>query len=120
MQVREKTRRIDATITGKGLGQIQALFAKYMPDAVITDDEEYVKWEDTALSRSIKTLRTPGKMLRAYRERAGFSIVELAEKTGVKYTNISAMEHDSRVIGLAMAKRLSAALNCDYTKFLGP
>jgi len=29
------------------------------------------------------------------------------------------MENDNRVIGLSVAKRLSLALNCDYTKFLG-
>ena len=48
--------------------------------------------------------KTPGKLLEAYRERAGLSIVQLAEKTGIKYTNISAMEQDSRVIGLSSAR----------------
>jgi transcriptional regulator with XRE-family HTH domain len=62
--------------------------------------------------------KTPGKLLTAYRERAGLSVVELAEKTGIKYTNISAMEHDTRNIGLSTAKRLGAALGVDYTKFL--
>jgi DNA-binding XRE family transcriptional regulator len=120
MQVQEKTRHIDATITGLGLEALRALIVQNMPGAVITDDDDSINWEDSELSRNIRMRKTPGKLLRAYRERAGFSIMELAEKTGVKYTNISAMEHDSRVIGLAMAKRLSAALNCDYTKFLGP
>jgi tRNA(Phe) wybutosine-synthesizing methylase Tyw3 len=46
------------------------------------------------------------------------SIVELAKKTGIKYTNISAMEHDSRVIGLSSARRFGLALGCDYTKFI--
>ncbi|MDR1288246.1 MAG: helix-turn-helix transcriptional regulator [Treponema sp.] len=42
----------------------------------------------------------------------------MAEKTGIKYTNISAMEHDTRNIGLSTAKRLGAALGVDYTKLL--
>jgi transcriptional regulator with XRE-family HTH domain len=77
-----------------------------------------VEWESTELYKSIKANETPGKVLQAYRERAGLSIVELAKKTGIKYTNISAMEHDSRVIGLSSARRFAVALNCEYTKFI--
>jgi plasmid maintenance system antidote protein VapI len=120
MRVQEKTRHIDAAITGIGLEAIRALIVQNMPGAVITDDEESVNWENSELAQNIRVHKTPGKLLRAYRERAGLSIVELAGKAGVKYTNISAMEHDNRVIGLAMARRLSAVLNCDYTKFLNP
>jgi predicted transcriptional regulator len=121
MQVQEKTRHIDATITGIGLEAIRDLFAQYMPDAVISDDSDdndSVEWESTELFQKIKINKTPGKLLQAYRERAGISIVELARKTGIKYTNISAMEHDRRAIGLAMAKRFAAVLHCDYTAFI--
>ncbi|MCL2805053.1 MAG: helix-turn-helix domain-containing protein [Treponema sp.] len=78
----------------------------------------FVDWEKTDLARKIQINKTPGKILQAYRERAELSIVKLAEKTGIKYTNISAMENDNRVIGLSVAKKLASALNCDYAKFL--
>ncbi len=55
---------------------------------------------------------------KAYRERAAFSLVELAEKIGTKYPNLSAMENDRRVIGLNMARKLGEALNVDLKKFL--
>lgn len=61
--------------------------------------------------------RTPGDMLTAYRERAGLSLVQLAKRLGMQYTNLSAMERNNRVIDLKMAKRLAKELNCHYTKF---
>jgi len=64
-----------------------------MPEAVIIDDDEYVDWEKTDLAKKIQMNKKPGKILQAYRERTGLSIVKLAEITGIKYTNISAMEH---------------------------
>ena len=120
MQVQEKKRHIDVFIHGLGLEAIKAALLQSMPEAVIIDDDEaYVDWEKTDLAMKIKMNKTPGKILQAYRERAGLSIVQLAEKTGIKYTNISAMESDNRVIGLSVAKKLASALGCDYTKFLG-
>ena len=119
MQVQEKKRHIDVSIHGFGLEAIRAALIQVMPEAIIyDDDEEYIEWEKTDLAKIIQMNRTPGKILQAYRERAGLSIVKLAKKTGIKYTNISAMEHDNRVIGFSIAKKLASALGCDYTKFL--
>lgn len=119
MQVQEKKRRIDVSIHGLGLEMVKTALTQVMPEAVITDDDdELVYWENTDLAKNIQINKTPGKMLQAYRERAGLSIVQLAEKTGIKYTNISAMEHDNRVIGLSSAKKLALALGCNYSKFL--
>jgi DNA-binding Xre family transcriptional regulator len=119
MQVQEKERRIDVTIQGTGLEEIKKALAMSLPEAVIIDDDdEPVQWEHTALAKKIRLNTTPGKLLMAYRERMGISVVDLAEKTGIKYTNISAMEHDARNIGLSTAKRLGAALGVDYTRLL--
>jgi ribosome-binding protein aMBF1 (putative translation factor) len=118
MQVQEKERHIDVTIQGTGLEEIKKALTMTLPEAIIIDDDEPVKWEHTALAKKIRLNTTPGKLLMAYRERKGFSVVELAEKTGIKYTNISAMEHDTRNIGLSTAKRLGAALGVDYTRLL--
>ena len=70
------------------------------------------------LSKEIKAEKTPGKLLRAYRYRAGLSVVELADAAGTKYPNISAMENDRRSIGFKMAKKLGKVLKVDYIKFL--
>jgi DNA-binding XRE family transcriptional regulator len=119
MQVQEKGLHIDVTIQGMGLEEIKKALIRTLPEAVIIDDDDYpVEWESTALAKKIRMNTTPGKLLMAYRERASFSIMELAEKTGIKYTNISAMEHDTRNIGLSTAKRLGAALGVDYTRLL--
>jgi DNA-binding XRE family transcriptional regulator len=104
----EKTRHIDVTISGTGIDTVKYILAQNMPEAVIVDDDDddtAIDWENTDLCKNIRTNETPGKVLQAYRERAGLSIVELAKKTGIKYTNISAMEHDSRVIGLSGLRR---------------
>ena len=119
MQVQEKTRHINVSIQGLGLEVIRAALTQAMPEAVITDDDdELFEWEQTDIAKRIQINKTPGKILQAYRERAGLSIIQLAEKTGFKYTNISAMEHDNRAIGFSSAKKLALALGCDYTKFL--
>lgn len=119
MLVVEKAHHIKAQITGEGAEIIAELVRKKFPDAeTIDDDEELVEWKKTDLARDIKAMKTPGKVLKAYRERAGFSLVELAEKIGTKYPNLSAMENDRRVIGLNMARKLGEALNVDFNKFL--
>ena len=119
MLVVEKKRHIRASITGSGTKKILNIIKEQMPDAEIIDDSgELVKYDDTDLAREIKASKTPGKLLRAYRERAGLSVVELAAAVGSKYPNISAMENDRRSIGLNMAKKLGSALNVDFKKFL--
>ena len=119
MLVVEKAHHIKARITGEGAEIIAELVRKKFPDAeTIADDEELVEWKKTGLARDIQSMKTPGKVLKAYRERAGFSLVELAEKIGTKYPNLSAMENDRRVIGLNMARKLGEALNVDFKKFL--
>ena len=119
MLVVEKAHHIKVQITGEGAEVIAELVRKKFPDVeTIEDDEELVDWRSTDLARDIKSMKTPGRVLRAYRERAGFSLVELAGKIGTKYPNLSAMENDRRVIGLNMAKKLGEALNVDFKKFL--
>jgi plasmid maintenance system antidote protein VapI len=109
MRVQEKTRLIDVTITGLGLGQIKG---------EDEDDDVAVAWESTDLYKEIMANETPGLSLQAYRARAGLSIVQLAEKTGIKYTHIAAMEQDLRAISARTARRFAVALGCDYNRIL--
>ncbi len=119
MLVVEKARRISVEILGEGLAEIQRLIQDALPDAVVTpDSDEAVPWRETSLAKGIKAAKTPGKLLRAYRVRAGLNIVELASKIGTKYPNISAMENDRRAIGLNTAKKLGKVLGVSFEKFL--
>ncbi len=122
MQVVEKAHRINARFNGYGISLIKEAILKAYPDSQIiedeNDDEMLEVWEDMDIAKEIKARKTPGRTLSIYRDRSGMTLVQLAEKVGTKYTNISAMENDSRPIGLRMAKKLGKALNVDYTKFL--
>ena len=119
MLVVEKTRHIEATISGNGANVIFDLIKERYPQAqIVEDNEKALPWNDTGIAKEIRASRTPGKLLKAYRDRASLSVIELAEAVGTKYPNISAMENDRRTIGLAMARKLGKVLKVDYKKFL--
>jgi DNA-binding XRE family transcriptional regulator len=115
----EKTFHIEVELTGQGAGIIADLIREKLPGAEISPDvDESVIWKSTGTAKEIKSRRTPGKLLRAYRERAGLTVVELARAVGTRHPNICAMESDRRVIGLAMARKLGKVLNVAYGKFI--
>lgn len=62
--------------------------------------------------------RTPGYLLKAYRNRADLTQVQLAKKTKVKQHHISEMEHNKRPIGKKLAKTIADVLRCDYRELL--
>ena len=70
MLVVEKAHHIKAPITGEGAEIIAELVRKKYSDVETIDDEELVDWRSTDLARDIKSMKTPGKVLKAYRERA--------------------------------------------------
>ena len=117
----EKMRHIDVSITGEGAGEVAALLKEVLPDAILSEDEdenEAVEWKNTDLAKEIRASKTPGKLVHAYRARACLSLVQLADAIGTKYSNLSAIENDRRVIGLSMARKLGKALGVEYRKFL--
>ena len=119
MLVVEKTHHINVNLTGEGAATVAALLKERLPNAILVDDEsEAVEWKASALAKQIKAAKTPGKLVRAYRERAGMTLVKLAHAVGTKYPNLSAIENDRRVIGLAMARKLGKVFGADYRKFL--
>ncbi len=59
-----------------------------------------------------------GVYLRGIRLREEMTQEELARLTGIPRANISAMEHGRRPIGKETARKLAAALHCDYRRFL--
>ena len=56
--------------------------------------------------------------LRAYRTREELTQKQLAELTGIPQHHISEMENGKRSIGKERAKKLAAALHCDYRQLL--
>jgi len=56
--------------------------------------------------------------LRAYRHREDLTQKQLAERSGIPQHHISEMENGKRTIGRERAKKLAAALNCDYRRLL--
>jgi len=121
MRIVEKTRHIDISLSGDGAEAVATILRSALPGAVFAEDEgeEYEEWEGSELQREITAMATPGKLVRAYRVRAGMSLVQLAEAVGTKYPNLSAIENDRRTLGLALAKKLGVALNVEYTRLLG-
>lgn len=59
-----------------------------------------------------------GVLIRGYRTREGLTQKQLAELTGIPQRHISELEHGKRQAGKEWAKKLAAALNCEYQRFL--
>ena len=59
-----------------------------------------------------------GVVLRGYRSREDFTQKQLSEITGIPQRHISELENGKRQPGKEWAKKLAAALNCDYRLFL--
>ncbi len=63
---------------------------------------------------------TPGKTLRAFRKNFGVTLKDLEEVTGVKESNLSALENDRTEMTSYYAERLGAALGVHPTLLLYP
>lgn len=63
---------------------------------------------------------TPGQMLKTLRELQGLSQKELADKTGMTQSNISALETDARQIGRERAITIAKALKVHPAVILFP
>lgn len=57
-----------------------------------------------------KARLTPGKAIRIYREAQGLSQAELADRSGLRQSTLSSLEHDRITLGLDRAKALARAL----------
>lgn len=71
-----------------------------------------------AKRRHGRNYQTPGYYLKLYRHRSGFTQAGLARKAGMLQHHVSEMEHGRRSIGKALARKLSAILDCDYRKLM--
>ena len=72
--------------------------------------EESTPWRDLFDEEEL----TPGAGLKGARYKEGVTQKELAQKTGIPQSHISAMENNKMGIGKDRARRLAEALNIDY------
>jgi DNA-binding XRE family transcriptional regulator len=61
---------------------------------------------------------TPGRALRAYRNREDMTQKQTADAVGISVQNLSHMENGRRPIGKEMAKRLAKVLHTDWRLLL--
>jgi hypothetical protein len=113
-----KTPRIRVEIKGVGARAVANALKKIIPGITITDDKESEALRGSGWFEAMEADLTPGRALRVYRGNAGLTLALLSEKTGIPVPHLSGMEHDKRPIGKINARRLAAALCCDYRRFL--
>ncbi len=83
------------------------------------DDDELVSIDEMkTFMDNLLGERTVGDAIRAYRNREEITQKELAIKSRIKRQHISEIERGERNIGVATAKKLAKALNCNYKSLL--
>ncbi len=105
-------RLIDMHITGPIDKKTEALVALRALGYV----EKPISWRDAFPSEMREN--EGGTVLKATRERKGFSQTMLSEKTGIPQPHLSEMERGKRPIGKKTAGLLANALKVDYRIFL--
>lgn len=95
----------EALVYAAGLGTDEAL---------ISEAENRVLLKNLGLKGGI----TPANSLKAYRLRENLTQEELARRSSIPQSNISAMEKGTRPIGLKSAKKLARILRCNYKKLV--
>lgn len=118
MQVRAKTPHIDVQITGPGADILVDMLKKSIKGVKVSTDDETVPLGADPWFQDLRKSRTSGEVLWCYRDNAGLTLEALAEKSGIAKSHLSEMENNKRPIGLITAKKLAAALGCDFHRFL--
>lgn len=86
---------------------------------VVEDDSEAVDIRDTAFYKRMTKHMTPGKYLRVYREREGWSQSELGKRLGsLQRQHVSRLERDERGISKEMARRLAELFDVPVERFI--
>ena len=81
----------------------------------LTESQDSVPWRDAFAEFMGNEV---GTLLSGYRHREGLTQMQLSELTGIPQRHISEMENGKRIIGKETAKKLGAALHCDYRGLL--
>ena len=83
-------------------------FGKNLTVTPETDDEKLESVVTTAENPEFKKRASPADYLRTYRETAGFTQCELAEKLNVARSYICDLEHGRRTFSKQFAKKVAA------------
>lgn len=127
MLVHAKTPRIKVHLSGTGVSRLVDAVRSVYPDIRVVKDEDEDEDEDgdelvdittTDWYKRMRANHHPGDTIRVYRNNAGWTLAQLAEKTGIAESHLSAMENRKRGVGKVSAMRLSKALGRDYRRFL--
>lgn len=126
MLVHVKEPRTEIRLTGPGAEETLGKLKEIYPDLLVeqgeeqsdSDDDEFVDIRDTQWYGEQQLRMTQGRRLRVYRDNAGLTLTALADKSGIPKGNLSLIEADKRPLGSRTAKRLAAALACDYRALL--
>lgn len=114
MLERTRKRHIETVRFSGSPKKLQAL-RTYAATLGIEEERESIPWRE-AFSEFEGNER--GTVLSGYRHREGLTQVQLAAATGIPQRHISEMENGKRVIGVVSARKLAAALHCDYRALL--
>jgi len=129
MQAVEKARHTKDTrklisVSGRAAAAILAYakskdpHARIVPDIALQGDSQYIPVQETKWYREVTASWHPGITLRIRRENAGLTQADLARRTGLAVSNISAIENGRRSVGLAVAKKLAEALGRPLAEFV--
>ncbi len=119
MQAVVKMPHISVNLSGTGVKEFIELLKSNIPDINIVEKQsDSVNIEDTEWYQATKKRITPAVVLKVRRENAELTQMQLAEKTGIKTSNIALMETGKRNIGARTAKKLAEALNCSVSDFV--
>ena len=120
MLVHAKAPRIKVTLSGQGSARIVEAARKAYPHIRVEedDDDELIDVFQTDWWKERQANHHPGDTIQVYRNNRGWTLAELAEKTGIAESHLSAMENRKRGVGKVSAVRLGKALEMDYRRFL--
>jgi len=108
---RELNREIDL----KSIKKVIAVYEKLKNQ----NDNELMSFEDIKTHmHDLLGNTTVADSIRAFRNRENINQKELDLKSGIKRQHISEIERGERNIGVATAKKLALALNCNYRSLL--
>ena len=107
-------KELNKEIDLKSIKKVIAIYEKLK-----SDDDELMSFEDMKdFMDDLLGETTVADSIRAYRERENITQQELAMKSGIKRQHISEIERGERSVGVATAKKLAIALNCNYKSLL--
>ena len=122
MSVRTKKPPIEVQITMGGrvlyFSGIPSSKLKHVVENLKDYQYEIPSWRDVAKGKISESGGESAYMVRAARESAGMTQVELANRLEIPQPNLSAIESGRRSIGKALAKKLGKVFGLDYRVFL--